>query len=463
MNSHSYHRGSHQSSHGGFYKIHGRPHSTFQEGSHMSYHRGSNIVHKIGYHMLHRGTFHAFQHGGHHKPLYAHQDTSCALVSLKHGYTVQSDSSNLSTFKEHGGFAINEKETMQLLNKRLSSYMEKIRSLEQANAQLEKKICEWYENNAPDLPIDQSRYSRNIQDLQNQISAVTTEKANIVLQIKNGRATIDDFPNKYEMELSLRSSIEAEVNDLRRICKAFNDETSILETEVEDLQQELLRMKRDSEQEMNYLTSQLGARVSVEVEAAPCTDLNKVLTEIRDQYENSIEKNRQEVDRLFIQRRSEFTCKVVPASEDQQSVLAELIDVKHSMQTMAIKLQNEQNMISVLEDTAAEKHACYASELVQLQNTIKFVQCQLGHIRSELESHSQEYQLLMDQNTHLEPEIAICQQPLSRVKRSTPKHDAATTMPHSRYGVLRMAFDVLFARIVHLAIRPHSPDMWRIW
>lgn len=64
---------------------------------------------------------------------------------------------------------INEKETMQHLNQRLSSYLEKVHSLEQENTQLESKIGEWYANNAPSSLPDSSQYFRTIQDLQNEV------------------------------------------------------------------------------------------------------------------------------------------------------------------------------------------------------------------------------------------------------------------------------------------------------
>lgn len=63
----------------------------------------------------------------------------------------------------------NEKSTMQNLNDRLASYLEKVRSLEKANSLIEKQIKEWYESNTIDIRQDYSSYFKTIEDLQNKV------------------------------------------------------------------------------------------------------------------------------------------------------------------------------------------------------------------------------------------------------------------------------------------------------
>lgn len=50
----------------------------------------------------------------------------------------------------------------------------------------------------------------------------------------------------------------------------------------------------------------MGARVSVEVNAAPCKDLNKTLSEIRQEYEMLMERNLKEVEDIFLTRVTPF-------------------------------------------------------------------------------------------------------------------------------------------------------------
>lgn len=64
---------------------------------------------------------------------------------------------------------INEKETMQILNDRLASYLDKVRSLEEENAQLERKIREWYDKQTPYTSPDFIPYFKTIEDIQNKV------------------------------------------------------------------------------------------------------------------------------------------------------------------------------------------------------------------------------------------------------------------------------------------------------
>ncbi|KAK2110806.1 Keratin, type I cytoskeletal 15 [Saguinus oedipus] len=65
----------------------------------------------------------------------------------------------------------NEKITMQNLNDRLASYLDKVRALEEANADLEVKIRDWYQKQAPTSPErDYSHYFKTIEELRDKVS-----------------------------------------------------------------------------------------------------------------------------------------------------------------------------------------------------------------------------------------------------------------------------------------------------
>uniref|UniRef100_A0A8C5WIN2 IF rod domain-containing protein n=1 Tax=Leptobrachium leishanense TaxID=445787 RepID=A0A8C5WIN2_9ANUR len=319
-----------------------------------------------------------------------------------------------STRSGHALLSFNEKETMHGLNVRLATYLERVHSLEQENAGLERRICEWYANNAPNSLPDASQFFREIQELQSQVVSTAVDRASITLQTDNAQQAADGLRNKHESEANLRNNVEADVGNLGRVFGNLNNELQGLAGEVQCLQQELAQMKNNHAVEVNALRAQLGTRVNVEMNAAPSVDLNRVLSEVREEYENLMERNLRDVEGMFFARSAELDQEVSSGAAQLQSVNNELIDLKRSAQTLEIELESQLQLRSALQGTLSETEATYSSQLSQLQCMINNIEAQLSQIRSDIEQQNCEYQILMDQKTHLEMEISTYRQLLDR-------------------------------------------------
>ncbi|XP_073539424.1 keratin, type I cytoskeletal 19-like [Phyllobates terribilis] len=404
--------------------------------SHISSHHG-------GIHKVHQKSSSISHYGGHCKVPIAHGSSkhtfSAHSSSGHHNHNTHSHGSHVKISGSHHGWKnsglldINEKETLQHLNSRLSSYLDKVRSLEKENAQLERKICEWYASNAPSSLPDSSNYFRTIRELQNQVSSATVENARIILQIDNAQLAADDFRNKYETERNLRSNVEADVAELQRALEELNMQRRNLESEVQCLQEELIQLKSRHDEEINSLQSQLGARVNVELNAAPAVDLNRALSGVREEYENLMERNLREVESIFLNRTAELNQEMSSGAAQLQSVNNELIDLKRSVQTLGIELESQLSLKSALESTLAETETAFSSQLTQLQGMINNIESQLAKIRSDLERQNHEYQLLMNQKTHLEMEIATYKRLLDGHDIKAPSHDHSSWHKESSY------------------------------
>ncbi|XP_017364945.1 keratin, type I cytoskeletal 16 isoform X1 [Cebus imitator] len=299
-----------------------------------------------------------------------------------------------------------EKVTMQNLNDRLASYLDKVRALEEANADLEVKIRDWYQRQRPAEIKDYSPYFKTIEDLRNKIIAATIENAQPILQIDNARLAADDFRTKYEHELALRQTVEADVNGLRRVLDELTLARTDLEMQIEGLKEELAYLKKNHEEEMLALRGQSGGDVNVEMDAAPGVDLSRILNEMRDQYEQMAEKNRRDAETWFLSKTEELNKEVASNSELVQSSRSEVTELRRVLQGLEIELQSQLSMKASLENSLEETKGRYCMQLSQIQGLISSVEEQLAQLRCEMEQQSQEYQILLDVKTRLEQEIA---------------------------------------------------------
>ncbi|KAM5134813.1 keratin, type I cytoskeletal 19-like [Mantella aurantiaca] len=304
----------------------------------------------------------------------------------------------------------NEKETMQNLNDRLANYLDKVRSLEIANSDLEVKIREWYEKQGPSPTRDYNHYFKVIEDLRDKILNATIDNSKIVLQVDNARLAADDFRTKYENELGLRQSVEADINGLRRVLDELTLARTDLELQIETLKEELAYLKKNHEEEMNALRGQVGGQVSVEVDSAPGVDLTKILSDMREQYEHLAEKNRKDAEAWFVSKTTELNEQVIVHTEQIQTTKTEITDLRRTLQGLEIELQSQLSMKSSLEGTLAETEQRYGVQLAQIQAHITSLEAQLSNMRSDMERQNFEYKQLLDIKTRLEQEIATYRQ-----------------------------------------------------
>uniref|UniRef100_A0A8D1XKL1 Keratin, type I cytoskeletal 19 n=1 Tax=Sus scrofa TaxID=9823 RepID=A0A8D1XKL1_PIG len=305
-----------------------------------------------------------------------------------------------------GLLAGNEKLTMQNLNDRLASYLEKVRALEQANGDLEVKIRDWYQKQGPGPARDYSHYFKTIEDLRDKILGATIENSKIVLQIDNARLAADDFRTKFETEQALRLSVEADINGLRRVLDELTLARTDLELQIEGLKEELAYLKKNHEEEMKEFSNRVVGQVNVEMDATPGVDLTRVLAEMREQYEAMAEKNRREAEEWFNKKIEELNKEVISSTALIQTSKTEITELRRTLQGLEIELQSQLSTKAGLENSLAETECRYALQLQQIQGLIGSIEAQLSELRSEMECQNQEYKMLLDIKTRLEQEIA---------------------------------------------------------
>ncbi|XP_068558368.1 keratin 97 [Cebidichthys violaceus] len=312
----------------------------------------------------------------------------------------------------------NEKVTMQNLNDRLATYLEKVRSLESANSKLELQIREWTNKQTPSVR-DYSKYEAIIEDLRRKIGVATQDNARLMLQIDNARLAAEDFRIKFENEMALRMSVEVDIAGLRKVLDELTMARSDLEMQVEGLKEELVYLKKNHEEELAAMRGQVNSSsVNVAVDAKPQVDMATTMEQIRAQYEGITEKNRRDMEEWYKVKFDEVNKQVASSTETLQTSRSEINELKRTLQALQIELQSQLSLKSALEGQLAETESRYSLELGQLQTRVNILEEELKNMRIDIERQATDYQVLFDIKTRLEMEIAEYRRLLDGEERS---------------------------------------------
>ncbi|CAM4634901.1 unnamed protein product [Lepidochelys kempii] len=273
-------------------------------------------------------------------------------------------------------------ETLQNLNDRLASYLGKVNALEEANTELEHKIKDC-------------------------IIAATVDNARIILQIDNAKLAAADFRPKYENEIHLHQSVEADINGLRKVLDEITLAKSDLEMQTKNLNEEQAYLKKNHEEEMKSLQSTISGDANVEINATPGIGITTHLNKMRAEYEALTEKNRKDAEAWFSEKSKEFNVQINFRAEETSTNKKQITELKRTLQALEIELKSQLVLKQSLEATLTETEGCYCAQLSEIQVAISSMETQVQQIRDDMECQNSEYELLLDIKIHLENETEV--------------------------------------------------------
>nr|AAH66541.1 Zgc:77517 [Danio rerio]AAI54579.1 Zgc:77517 [Danio rerio] len=311
----------------------------------------------------------------------------------------------LASSGSSGGMLGNEKGQMQNLNDRLAAYLDTVRRLEQENGKLEQQIREALEKGGPETR-DYSKYNAILDDLRRKVFDATVDNARLVLQIDNARLAVDDFRVKFENEMAIRQSVEGDIAGLKKVIDETNIGRLNVEGEIESLKEELVFLKKNHENEVDELRSQISqSGVQVDVDAPKGQDMSQVMEDMRANYEKQALKNAEELKMWHETQIADVQVQVAQNTEALQGAQMECNDLRRQIQTLEIELASQQNLKASLEDTLRNTEIRSNGEMEKLNNIIIQLEAELAQLRANITEQGQEYEALLNMKMKLEAEI----------------------------------------------------------
>ncbi|GLD73662.1 keratin, type I cytoskeletal 18-like protein [Lates japonicus] len=255
--------------------------------------------------------------------------------------------------------------------------------------------------------VRQQNPNDRLRQLPETVFDATTDNARLVLNIDNARLAADDFRVKYESELAIRQSVEADIVGLRKVIDDTNMSRMNLESEIEALKEELIHLKKNHENEVMELRNQIAqSGVHVDVDAPKGQDLAQIMAEIRAKYEKMAQKNQEDLKAWHESQITEVQTQVTQNTEALKGAQTEVNDLRRQLQTLEIELESQRSLKTSLEGTLRDTEMRYNMEIESLNSIILGLEAELTQLRNNIQMQTQEYEALLNLKMKLEAEIA---------------------------------------------------------